>query len=107
MVYGGIKFGAYPTPKPLRLLVVPHLLLGMIIRLPNKNYGRRPIEGLSEHETVVIKLSALGMTDGQIATLRYRSVNTIKSHAKSAMRKLGASTRAHAVYLALKQQILF
>lgn len=72
----------------------------------NTNHGRRPIEGLSQPELAVIRLTAEGMTLPQIAVKKCRSVATIKRHASNAMAKLGAFTRAHAVYLAYRQGML-
>jgi DNA-binding CsgD family transcriptional regulator len=56
---------------------------------------------LSDREREVLRLVANGLSDGQIAEALVLSPHTVRSHVKTAMRKLGARTRAHAVAIAL------
>lgn len=59
-------------------------------------------EPLSPREREVLSLIALGRTGGQIAGELTISAETVQKHVHNAKRKLGASTRAHAIVLALK-----
>jgi DNA-binding CsgD family transcriptional regulator len=56
---------------------------------------------LSERERSVIQELAHGLPTEEIAAAMFLSTHTVRSHVKSAMRKLEARTRAHAVAIAL------
>jgi DNA-binding CsgD family transcriptional regulator len=56
---------------------------------------------LSDRELDVIAGLARGLATEEIAQQMFLSPHTIRSHVKAAMRKLGASTRTHAVAIAL------
>jgi two-component system NarL family response regulator len=58
---------------------------------------------LSAREREVLELLAAGSTNADIAGRLYLSNETIKSHVRNAMLKLGARTRTHAVVLALQR----
>jgi PAS domain S-box-containing protein len=60
--------------------------------------GRLP---LTDRERDVMALVASGLQSGAMAERLFVSPETIKSHVNNAMAKLGASTRAHAVAIAL------
>ncbi|WP_218952366.1 response regulator transcription factor [Amycolatopsis anabasis] len=55
---------------------------------------------LSETELLVLQEIARGRDNHQIATILVRSHETIRTHAKNILRKLGARNRAHAVAIA-------
>jgi DNA-binding CsgD family transcriptional regulator len=57
---------------------------------------------LTEREREVLGLVAEGLRGGEIAQNLVLSPETIKSHVRHAMTKLGAHTRAHAVAIALR-----
>jgi DNA-binding CsgD family transcriptional regulator len=57
---------------------------------------------LTEREREVLELVAGGLRGGEIAQQLILSSETIKSHVRNAMTKLGAHTRAHAVAIALR-----
>ncbi len=57
---------------------------------------------LSERETECLHWAARGMSDKEIARLIQRSVDTSSFHIKSAIRKLDAVNRTHAVALAVR-----
>jgi LuxR family maltose regulon positive regulatory protein len=61
--------------------------------------ARRPmgVEELSDGEVRVLRLLASDLTQREIGAELYLSLNTIKSHARSIFRKLGASSREQAV----------
>ena len=56
---------------------------------------------LSGRERAVLSELARGQATEQIAEVLFVSPHTIRSHVKTAMRKLDARTRAHAVAIAL------
>jgi len=55
--------------------------------------------GLSSRELEVLKLIAMGLTNAEIGKQLYVAPETIKSHVRMILAKLGARTRAHAVWL--------
>lgn len=61
--------------------------------------GGRP--RLTERERQVMTLVASGLQSGEIAERLFLSTETIRSHVRNAMGKLGSHTRAHAVAVAL------
>jgi len=54
-------------------------------------------DALSERELDVLRLAAEGLDQRQIGEQLFISYNTVKSHLKTAYRKLGVSSRAAAV----------
>jgi two-component system response regulator NreC len=61
---------------------------------------------LSERETEVLKLLALGHTNAEIATRLYLSTRTIETHRANLHRKLGVSGRPELVRYALKHGVI-
>ncbi len=57
---------------------------------------------LRPRELEVLRLVADGFSNGEIAAHLYVSEETIKSHLKTILEALGARTRAHAVFLAMR-----
>jgi two-component system, NarL family, response regulator NreC len=57
--------------------------------------------GLSARETEILRLIALGHTNGEIASQLFLSVRTVETHRAHVQRKLGLSTRAELVRFAL------
>jgi DNA-binding CsgD family transcriptional regulator len=55
---------------------------------------------LSRREREVLVAVARGSQDDEMAAALHLSAHTVRSHTKSALRKLGARTRAHAVAIA-------
>ena len=58
---------------------------------------------LTQRERQVVRLLAEGRSGAQIADDLFLSPETVRTHARNAMSKLGATTRSHAVALALKR----
>ena len=82
-----------------------HLLTALDLTKRKLRFGRRksePGQELSEAEGEVLRLLASGLQRREIAAALYLSVNTVKSHLRSAYRKLGASSREEAVGRARK-----
>ena len=69
--------------------------------------GRRGPGGagrpLSDREREILTLLADGLTGAEIAERLYLSPETVRTHIRNAMSKLGASTRAHAIAIALRR----
>jgi DNA-binding NarL/FixJ family response regulator len=56
---------------------------------------------LSPREREVLSLAARGLTADGVAAELFLSVETVRTHTRNAIRKLGARNRLHAVVLAL------
>jgi DNA-binding NarL/FixJ family response regulator len=61
------------------------------------------VRTLSKREGEVLDLLARGMTGEQVAEHLVLSSETIKTHVRNAMNKLEASTRVHAIAIALRE----
>jgi two-component system response regulator NreC len=69
----------------------------------------RPVgapDHLSPRELEVLKLIALGHTNGEIASTLYLSVRTVESHRAHIQQKTGRTTRAELVGYALENELL-
>jgi DNA-binding NarL/FixJ family response regulator len=54
-------------------------------------------EGFSGRESEILALITQGKTNAEIATITYLSSNTIKSHIRTLYRRIGVTSRTHAV----------
>lgn len=54
-------------------------------------------EGLTERESEVVALITQGHSNADIARMTYLSINSIKTYIRGAYRKMGVSSRSHAV----------
>jgi len=61
---------------------------------------------LSKRERQIIDLLAQGLTGEQVAERLVLSSETVKTHIRNAMTKLGASTRVHAIAIALREGMI-
>lgn len=61
---------------------------------------------LSERETDVLRLIALGHTNAEIAEKLYISVRTVETHRAHIQQKLGVSSRAELVRSALSRGLV-
>lgn len=61
---------------------------------------------LSERETDVLRLIALGHTNAEIAEKLYLSVRTVETHRAHIQQKLGVSSRAELVRSALSRGLV-
>jgi two-component system response regulator NreC len=64
------------------------------------------LDHLSPRELEVLKLIALGHTNGEIASTLYLSVRTVESHRAHIQQKTGRTTRAELVGYALENDLL-
>jgi len=62
--------------------------------------------GLSDRETEIVKLIALGHTNGEIADQLFVSIRTVESHRANIQSKLKLSGRAELVRYALDQGLI-
>ena len=86
-----------PLLRRCRLSGAPHLDVVNAILGLDDSYGHRPIESLTDRELAVLQLLPSMMSNEEIATELFVSVNTVKVHLKSLYRKLGVSSRREAV----------
>jgi DNA-binding NarL/FixJ family response regulator len=63
-------------------------------------------EELSTRETEVLQLIADGLGNRQIAGVLYLSEDTVKTHVRRLMKKLGAPSRANAVALGIRLRLI-
>lgn len=61
---------------------------------------------LSSREQEVLKLFASGMTNNEIASILTISVSTVKFHITNILNKLGVDTRAEAIVIAAKSNLI-
>lgn len=73
----------------------PRLNLGSSLVAPAKSV-------LSEREKEILTLLATGASGAQVAKDLFLSPETVRTHVRNAMTRIGASTRAHAIVLALQ-----
>jgi PAS domain S-box-containing protein len=98
-----VQFAVHPEIVTGRQLV---LFVGLAMSRWGRHF-RRPdgsdvaLGELSAREREVLGLVALGATSPEIASQLHISHNTVRKHVNSAMRKLGARSRAHLVAKAM------
>jgi LuxR family transcriptional regulator len=61
---------------------------------------------LSDGEVLCMRLASLGMTSEEISRHSDYAVDTVNTYMKTAIRKLGASNRLHAVAEALRRGLI-
>jgi DNA-binding NarL/FixJ family response regulator len=64
------------------------------------------VGALSDREREVLDLIAGGLTGEEIAQRLFLSPETIRTHLRNAMTKLEATTRAHAIAIALREGVI-
>jgi DNA-binding NarL/FixJ family response regulator len=74
--------------------------------LGSKINGRDLVTDLSERETDVLRLIALGHTNAEIAEKLFISVRTVETHRAHIQQKLGVSSRAELVRCALSRGLV-
>jgi len=65
-----------------------------------------PPDGLTEREFEILKLIALGHTNGQVAQELYLSIRTVETHRAHIQQKLGLHDRAELVRYALDRRLV-
>lgn len=87
-------------------ILVPHLHQTLARLIHGEHESRRPIAILSPKEREVLKWMANGKSSWEISVLLGISRRTVKFHIENVMRKLDASTRAHAAAIAVEQGLV-
>jgi len=83
-----------------------HVSRAVAVALRDPEKSGEPPGGLTERETEVLRLIALGHTSGEIAADLSLSVRTIESHRKHIQQKLQLSSRPELVRYALDQRLI-
>ncbi len=71
--------------------------------IARRGRGQGP-RATTDREREVLQLLGIGRSNEEIAAELMLSVETVRTHVRNAMRKLGAHTRAHAIVLALRNE---
>lgn len=94
---------------------IERIAAGKVVTLPPTReptndvpYGSWPGQqhGLSAREAEILALITQGMTNEDIATRAYLSINTVKSYIRTAYRKIGVSRRSQAVRWGMENGML-
>lgn len=64
------------------------------------------MEKLTDREMTILKLVMQGYANSEISKKVFISIHTVKAHVGAITRKLSAKNRAHAVYIALKNDLI-
>jgi two-component system response regulator NreC len=75
-------------------------------RIASQEPETGPDDDLSDREREVLKLIALGHTNGEIATHLFLSVRTVESHRAHIQQKLAMSTRSELVRYAIERGLI-
>jgi DNA-binding CsgD family transcriptional regulator len=86
--------------------LAPYLHDAMRAAQPATLPPSHPGSPLSSREIEVLNWAMAGKTNWEISMILGISERTVKFHVKNAMGKLGASSRAHAVAIALRQRVI-
>lgn len=82
------------------------ILCGRVERLKRAVVQRRGLAPLTRAETRVLELLPTQLSGDQIAARLFVSPNTVKTHVRAIYRKLGVTTRTHAVERAREAGLL-
>lgn len=80
--------------------------LAPMLAAPATRPQTQPRQPLSRRELQVLELIADGLENQAIADLLYVSVETVRTHVKSILRKLSSRDRTHAVAVAFRSGVL-
>lgn len=95
------------TQNPRHIVVLEYLLPHLHSALARADLAvPKPDAVLSEREKEILQWVKTGKTNWEISMILRISERTVKFHIHNAMAKLGASTRSHAVALALRQGLI-
>ena len=100
-VYDG---GVYVSPRHTKLLLEDTLNAQPQGEPPGLQHER--YESLSDRETEIFKLTALGHSNAEVADMLFLSVKTVETYKARMMHKLDLHSRASVVRLALELGVL-
>jgi two-component system, NarL family, response regulator LiaR len=99
-VLKGARNGQAAISRHLSMQLIEHLR-----RVPDATTGMRPVKSpLTAREWEVVDLLYAGRTTDEIAGSLFLSNETVRSHIKNLMRKLGARSRSEAVAVAQRMR---
>lgn len=103
-----VEFAGHPaTATGQRLVLFVALNVSRKAALIDRTASERAQTGaLSKREVEVVRLIALGSSGTEIATELQLSHNTIRTHVRNAMTKLGARSRAQLVAMSLAEGLM-
>ena len=110
-VRGGAAAYLLKTSAPEEILAaLGRVMRGRVVVDPRLGHSRRATAaesgyGLSRRESEVLAEIVRGLDNRAIADRLYISIDTVKSHVKAILRKLGARDRAHVVALVLGARV--
>ena len=111
-VAGVIRRSAQPA-ELLRAIQAVHTegryldpALAPVLAAPAPRAQPQPRQALSKREHQVLQLIADGLENQAIADVLYVSVETVRTHVKSILRKLSSRDRTHAVAVAFRSGVL-
>ncbi len=105
--FAGRKVERARRTEAILELLTPHLHESYLRVVNQKNGGsRRPKACLSPREKEVLKWLKEGKGTWDISTLLTISESTVKYHVSNIMQKLDASSRTHAVAIAVEEGLL-
>ncbi|MER5261890.1 response regulator transcription factor [Actinosynnema sp. NPDC002837] len=94
---------AHRSRRPALVPAAPVRARGVTVEaLPAGGVARGGVERLSPRQREVLEMIAAGMTSVEIADALVVSVETVRTHVKGVLRRLGAKDRAHAITLAYR-----
>jgi DNA-binding NarL/FixJ family response regulator len=83
--------------------LAPQLVSALVSRLTGTN---NPAFQLSRRETEVLRYLAQGMSTRELGAVMQLSLNTVRNHVQSAIRRLGAHSKLEAVAIARREGII-
>lgn len=83
-----------------RLVVTEPGVRSAVVR---DEYGERL---LTTRQVEVLELLSQGMTNSEVAVKLWLSLNTVKTHSKAIIRRLGAKNFSHAVRIAMRRGLI-
>lgn len=86
-------------------LVVWALRKGLLYSVP-KTGRQDPIPDMTGRELEMVRLTILGLTNGEMGKRVFLSEDTIKTHLRKVFKKTGAKNRAHLVTIAWQRQLV-
>lgn len=89
------------TDAEMVAVVASAIRASVLTRASRAVASPRATSGLSERETEILMAIASGRSNDEIAGDMFLSVNTVKTHVRTAYRKIGVSTRPNAILWAL------
>ncbi len=97
-VFDGIR-AAHAGDRP----VAPQLINALVSRL---SAGGETVRHLSRREVEVLRLLAEGMSTADLSSHLQLSLNTVRNHIQSAIRRLGAHSKLEAVAIAQREGLI-